>query len=97
MLESEFKITAINKIRSRFAYLDLDIVDIRSGDRSMPDTLILGPQVWAALEFKRSEAAPRQPNQEYHIDRLSAKSYATFVYPENVEEVLDELEELFTS
>ncbi len=98
MLESEFKNQVKNRIRDRFPNLDLDYIDTNSYNfRSMTDLVVLGPVVWAALEFKRSEDAPHRPNQDYHIKRLRKKGYATFVYPENLEEVLDDLEILFLS
>ena len=95
MLESKFKKQTIERIKDRFPSLDLDFITPLS--RSMPDTFIIAPHVWAALEFKRSEISPHRPNQDYHILRLNRKGYATFVYPENVEEVLDDLEVLFLS
>ena len=97
MLEREFKKSAKNAIRYKFSNLDLDFIEGQPDSRSMPDLIILGPQVWAALEFKRSEDAPHRPNQGYHISRLNKKGYARFVYPENLEEVLDDLEVLFLS
>ena len=95
MLERQFKRRAIQDIKDRLPEVDLDFIE--SDNRSMPDIYILGPVIWAALEFKTSEKASRRPNQEWHIHRLNAKGYARFVYPENLEEVLDELERLFTS
>lgn len=95
MLESEFKTYVKSRILLKFPNLDLDFIE--SSDRSMPDLFILGPKVWAALEFKRSRRSPHRPNQGYHLDRLRKKGYATFVFPENVEEVLDDLEILFLS
>ena len=94
-LETIFKKRFIAQIRLRLCGVDLDFIHTQPNNRSMPDTLILGPLYWAALEFKRSEDADRQPNQEYHVDRLMERGYASFVYPENVEEVLDDLERLF--
>ncbi len=95
MLESEFKEIVKDEIRDRFPDLDLDFVTTIS--RSMPDMIILAPACyWAALEFKRSKNSPHRPNQDHHIERLRKKGYATFVYPENLEVVLDELEILFT-
>jgi len=76
----------------------LDYIWPRAYARSQPDLVILGPNhVWAALEFKESKNAHRQPNQEYYVTRLNEKGFSRFVYPENAEEVLDDLEELFTS
>ena len=95
MLESEFKKQFINRLKAQLQGVDLDFVNTKPYNRSMPDLIILGPNVWAALEFKKSEHTSRQPNQEYHILRLLNKGYARFVYPSNSEEVLNELERLF--
>ena len=57
---------------------------------------ILHNNKWAVLEVKRSKAdtSPNrlQPHQGDYIRQLDAMSYASFVYPENVEEVLRELQ-----
>jgi hypothetical protein len=100
MLESEFKLEFIQQIKFRVDPLSRGwLYFIQPGlfSRSMPDLVILGSHKWAALEFKQSEKASQQPNQDYHIDELNGLGYARFVYPENAEEVLDELEELFAS
>lgn len=63
--------------------------------QGIPDLFMFWEDRWAAFELKRSENAERQPNQEYYIDQLDAMSFAAFVYPENVSEVLDDLMEEF--
>lgn len=97
MLESEFKRSFKLRLKVRLLGIDLDFIENKNNARSTPDLIILGSPMWVALEFKTSARAKRQPNQSYHIQRMDQKSYARFVYPSNVEEVLDELEELFTS
>lgn len=59
--------------------------------QGIPDLLILHGITWAALEVKKSEKAPRRPNQEFYINKMSKMSYATFVYPENVQQVLEDI------
>lgn len=95
MLEADFKTRTLQKLKERVPY---DLYIYVSNTRSYPDTVILGRNnTWAALEFKKSANAARQPNQGRHIGLLAEMGYASFVYPENSEEILDELERLFCS
>lgn len=63
--------------------------------QGVPDLTILFRGTWAALEVKASKDAPCQPNQEYYIDLLGEMSFAAFIYPENEEDVLRELQFTF--
>ena len=61
--------------------------------QGFPDLSIHRKGRVAYLEVKRSSKARKQPNQEYYIDTLSAEgAFAKFIFPENEEEILDELE-----
>lgn len=64
--------------------------------QGFPDLTVFHHEKYALLEVKRSEFAPRRPNQEYYVDYFnSIGGYATFVYPENLNKVIKELIEYF--
>ena len=59
--------------------------------QGIPDLLVLHGVTWAALECKRTEDAHHQPNQDYYIDKMSSMSFASFIYPENMQQVLKDM------
>jgi len=62
--------------------------------KSFPDVIMLGPgSFWGAFETKRAYGSPQQPNQSYYIDVMDAQCFGRFVQPENLEEVLRDLEQ----
>lgn len=66
--------------------------------QGVPDVTILMPSGrWATLECKKSKKARHQPNQDVYVEDMREKSYSAFIYPENKEEILDELQQTFGS
>ena len=64
--------------------------------QGIPDLTVLHKEQYAILEVKKSCDEPKQPNQEYYIDKFNALGvYASFVYPENEEEVIHGLKNYF--
>lgn len=92
MKENKFQSELVKEIKTLFpeAIVMKNDPNYRQG---IPDILVLNDDKWAALECKRSENATHRPNQDYYVDKMNKMSYATFVYPENKEDVLDELQQ----
>ena len=93
-LENEFQAKLKKELNSIFPGCVVTKLD--SGDiQGIPDLLILYKDKWATLECKKSEKAKKQPNQEYYVNQMNNMSYSRFIYPENKEEVLNDLREKF--
>ena len=93
-LESEFQKELMDEIKKR--YPGCMVLKNDSGYiQGIPDWTILYKKKWAVLEAKREKKAKKQPNQDYYVDKLNDMSYSNFVYPENKEEVLDQLSKVF--
>lgn len=60
--------------------------------QGIPDLIILYGESWAMLEVKSSANAVEQPNQRYYVELLDDMSFADFIYPENEEQVLHDLQ-----
>lgn len=67
--------------------------DPNTSFQGVPDHLIICSTGWAALETKRGPNGERQPNQEYYIEKFNGMSFAAFIDPTNMDEVLDDLQE----
>lgn len=94
MLESEFQRLLVKELEVRFPgciILKNDSTYIQG----IPDLLILYENHWASLEVKKSGKASHRPNQQYYVDKMNDMSYSAFIFPENKEEVLDEMERSF--
>jgi hypothetical protein len=92
MLENRFKTNLVKELEEMFPgciIIHMDPNEIQG----IPDLLILYRDKWAALEGKKNERASCRPNQEYYVDLMNSMSFAAFIYPENKEEVLYELQQ----
>lgn len=64
--------------------------------QGIPDLIVLYKNKWATLENKRSSKDSHQPNQDYYVEKMNNMSFSRFIYPENKDDVLDELKKLFS-
>lgn len=93
-LERDFQRSFVKELKDLFKGC-IVLKNDSSYIQGIPDWSIFFKDKWAMLEMKRSMKANKQPNQEYYVNILNGMSFARFVYPENKEEVLNELKKFF--
>ena len=90
MLENEYKTKLAKKIKE-----DLPgsiVCHLNPNEhQGIPDLLILNGDRWATLEGKKDAKSSHRPNQDYYVEKMNEMSFSSFIYPENQEEVLNEL------
>ena len=96
MLENRAQVKLIQKLKTTFP--DCIVIKNDAGYiQGIPDLLVLYKDKWAALECKASGNSRKQPNQEYYVQIMDEMSFSRFVYPENMEEIIHELQQAFSS
>lgn len=93
-LENKFQTNLKKELKSRYdgcIVTKLDANDIQG----IPDLLILYKNKWATLECKKDEKSSHQPNQDYYVKKMNNMSYSNFIYPENKEIILNDLDNIF--
>lgn len=93
-LESGFQDKLVASLKEMFEGCMVFKMDHPQG---IPDLLILYKNKWASLECKKNKNATRQPNQEYYVEKMNEMSFSKIIYPENKEDVLNELRKAFRS
>lgn len=96
MLESKFQANLIKEIKGKFPGC-IVLKNDSSYLQGVPDLSVFYGDRWAMLEAKKSANASHQPNQDYYVGKANEMSFSRFIFPENKEEVLDELTHFFHS
>lgn len=94
MKERDFQPDLIKELKARYPGC-LILKNDPHYQQGIPDLTILYKSKWAILECKKSEKASHRPNQDYFVDTLGEWSFASFIFPENKEEVLKKLDVIF--
>ena len=94
--ESDFQGDLIKEIKQRFPGC-IVMKNDPNYIQGIPDLTVLYKNKWATLECKKSENEPFRPNQPYYISEMNKMSFSRAIYPENKEQVLNELQQTFKS
>lgn len=92
--ENDFQSKLIKKIKAMFPGC-IVMKNDPNYIQGIPDLTILWKDKWALLECKKESDARRRPNQGYYIRLANESSFGRFIYPENEEEVLHDLQQAF--
>ena len=93
-LESKFQKDFIDEVKERYPGC-IALKNDSSYIQGFPDWTLLYEDKWAVLEMKKDRAAHKQPNQEYYVNKLDKMSFSRFVFPENRDEVFEDLDRFF--
>lgn len=100
MRESDFQKDLKRELKKKFPGCYVMKTDPQQY-QGIPDLLILYKDRWAALECKKDAKAAREaeqrPNQGLRVRQMNDMSYASFIFPENKESVINDLERLFSA
>jgi hypothetical protein len=89
--ESQYQQELCKKLKEMFPGCVIHHRDSRDV-QGTPDLTVFWGDAWFMLEVKSSANAPHRPNQDYYVEQFAAMSFAAFIYPENEEQVLNELQ-----
>ena len=94
MLESKFQSNLIKEIKDRYPGC-IVLKNDSSYIQGIPDLSIYYRDKYAMLEVKKNAMASHQPNQDYYVEKLNEMSFSQFIYPENKDRVLSDLDQHF--
>lgn len=92
--EREFQANLIKELKSQYPGCHV-LKNDPTYIQGFPDLTILYKDKWAVLECKRDANSTHQPNQDDYVEDLNNMSFSRFIYPENKEEVLRDLQLAF--
>lgn len=94
MLEKDFQKKFIRELEAIFDGCIL-IKNDAGYIQGFPDWTMFYKNRYAVLEIKKNKSAQHQPNQDYYVDLINSMGFARFVYPENKNDVIEDLKRYF--
>lgn len=94
MRENKFQSDLVKEIKERYPGC-IVLKNDPCNKKGIPDLTVLYEKKWGCLECKKEEDAGHRPGQDNYISRMDKMSFARFIYPENKEDVLNEMDKAF--
>lgn len=91
MLERDFQKGLIKELKNRYPGC-IVLKNDPNYKKAIPDLTILYGSHWATLEVKASAKASHVNNQDHYVEKMNSMSFSAFIFPENKEEILNELD-----
>lgn len=96
MLENEYQASLKKKIKTLLPGC-IVLKNDPNYIQGIPDLVVFYKNHYGFLEVKKSESASHRPNQDYYVTMINHMSFAAFIYPENEEEILNDLQRALQS
>ena len=90
--ENKFQADLIKELKQLFPGC-MKLINDANYIQGIPDLTIFYNDRWAVLECKKIRTASHRPNQDYYVKKMDDMSFARFIYPENKEEIINELQQ----
>ena len=90
-VERDFQAALIKELKKRLPGC-IVLKNDSSYIQGIPDLTVLWKHLWAVLECKKDGKASRRPNQVYYVDKMNEMGFASFIWPEVKDAVLNRLE-----
>lgn len=92
MAERKFQAQVIKKLKEMFPE-SIILKNDPTYLQGIPDLLILNDNKWGMIEVKDSKDEPYRPNQPYYLAKCKKMSFSATIYPENMKECLNDIQQ----
>lgn len=97
MLESQFQHALIKRLEETFPG-SIIMKNDSSYIQGIPDLTMLYKDKYFSFECKQSAKASKRPNQQWYVDKINEMGgHAYFIHPDNVEEIINDIQRVFTT
>lgn len=94
-LEADYQAYLIDRLHTEYLPGCVVLKNDSGYQQGIPDLSVFYGVFWGWLEVKAHVKAEEQPNQRYFVELANQMSFGAFIYPENEEGVISDLQYAF--